>query len=171
MTTAVVVSAIVFHRYIPSHKETISNGADGSVKPIFLIAASVAFGVVITLAPSFQIISDLILDIPGNPLISLAIATTTLGAITGSASGGLGIAMEAFAETYLAIGVNPEAMHRISAIASAVLTAMPHSGSILSTFVITGLTHEKAFKYSFLTMTLPTLAALLAALVVGILFY
>ena len=130
---AVVISAIVFHRYIPSHTQALSLGANGSINPIFFTAASIAFGVVITLAPSFKVISDFILGIPGNPLISLSIASATLGAITGSTSGGLGIAMEAFAESYLAMGVNPEAMHRISTIASAVFSALPHSGSILST--------------------------------------
>ncbi len=171
LAVAVVISAIAFHQYIPSHKKVLSLGADGSIQPMFLIAASVAFGVVITLAPGFKIISDFILDIPGDPLISLAIASTALGAITGSTAGGLGIAMEAFAESYLAMGVNPEAMHRIATIASAVFTALPHAGTILSTFALTGLTHEKAYKYSFLVMTLPNLFALLAALVVGILFY
>ncbi|MFJ5792482.1 GntP family permease [Lysinibacillus sp. NPDC093197] len=167
----VVVSAIGFHKYIPSHKQALSLGANGAINPIFFTAASVAFGVVITLAPGFKVISNLILGIPGNPLISLTIASSALGAITGSASGGLGIAMEAFAQSYLAMGVNPEAMHRISAIASAVFTGLPHSGAILSTFALTGLTHEKAFKYSFLSMTLPNLLALIAALIVGVLFY
>lgn len=139
LAIAVALSAIIFHRYIPSHKATISAGADSSIKPIFLTAASVAFGVVITLAPSFEIISNFIMNLPGNPLISLGIATITLSAITGSASG--------------------------------VLTALPHSGTILSTFSLTGLTHENAYKYSFLSVTLPNLSALIVALIMGIFFY
>lgn len=171
LAIAVALSAIIFHRYIPSHKATISAGADSSIKPIFLTAASVAFGVVITLAPSFEIISNFIMNLPGNPLISLGIATITLSAITGSASGGLGISMEAFADQYMAIGVNPDAMHRVSTTASGVLTALPHSGTILSTFSLTGLTHENAYKYSFLSVTLPNLSALIVALIMGIFFY
>lgn len=62
-------------------------------------------------------------------------------------------------------------IHRISAIASSVFTGLPHSGAVLSTFALTGLTHEKAFKYSFITMTIPNLLALIAALLFGILFY
>ncbi|MGE7664476.1 GntP family permease [Ureibacillus composti] len=168
---AVIISAIVFHKYIPSHKEALSLGANGSVMPIFFTSASVAFGVVITMAPGFKAISDFILGIPGNPLISLTIASLALGAITGSASGGLGIAMEAFAQSYLAMGVNPEAMHRISAIASAVLTGLPHAGAILSLFALTGLTHKNGFKYAFIIMTVPNLLALIAALIIGISFY
>jgi H+/gluconate symporter-like permease len=168
---AVVISVLVFHRYMPSHKQALSQGANGSIHPIFFTAASVGFGVVITLAPGFQAISNFILGIPGNPLISLTIASAALGSITGSSSGGLGIAMEAFSQSYLDMGVNPEAMHRISTIASAVFTGLPHAGAILSTFALTGLTHKKAFKYSFFIMTLPNLLALLAALIVAILVY
>lgn len=168
---AVIISAILFHKYIPSHKEAVSLGANGAVMPIFFTSASVAFGVVITLAPGFQAISDFILGIPGNPLISLSIASMALGGITGSASGALGIAMEAFSSSYLAMGVNPEAMHRISAIASAVLTDLPHSGAILSLFALTGLTHKNGFKYAFIIMTVPNLLALIAALLLGISFY
>lgn len=168
---AVILSAILFHKYIPSHKEAVSLGANGSVMPIFFTSASVAFGVVITLAPGFQAISDFILGIPGNPLISLTIASSALGAITGSASGGLGIAMEAFADSYLAMGVNPDAMHRISAIASAVFTGLPHSGAVLSLFALTGLTHKNGFKYAFIIMTVPNLLALIAALLLGIFLY
>ncbi|MFJ8256758.1 GntP family permease [Peribacillus asahii] len=168
---AVIISAIIFCKYIPSHKQAVSLGANGSVMPIFFTSASVAFGVVITLAPGFQAISDFILGIPGNPLISLTIASAALGAITGSASGGLGIAMEAFAQSYLAMGVDPDAMHRISAIASSVFTGLPHAGAVLSLFALTGLTHKNAFKYVFIIMTLPNLLALIAALIIGIFFY
>lgn len=171
LTAAVVISAIAFHQYILSHKKAVSLGANGSIQPIFFTAASVGFGVVITLAPGFKVISDFILGIPGNPLISLTIASLALGGITGSASGGLGITMEAFAEDYLAMGVNPDAMHRISAIASAVLTGLPHAGAILTLFSLTGLTHKNGFKYAFIIMTIPNLLALIAALIVGISFY
>ena len=123
------------------------------------------------MAPGFKVISDFILGIPGNPLISLTIASAALGAITGSSSGGLGIAMEAFAQTYLDMGVNPDAMHRISAIASSVLTGLPHSGAILSLFALAGLNHKNSFKYAFISMTLPIFFALIVALIMGITFY
>lgn len=171
LVVAIILSMIFFHPYMDSHKKALSLGANGSITPIFFTASAVAFGVVITQAPGFKVISDFILGIPGNPLISLTIASSALGAITGSASGGLGIAMEAFSQAYLAMGVNPEAMHRISAIASSVFTGLPHAGAILSLFALTGLTHKNAFKYSFMSMTLPILFALIVALILGITIY
>lgn len=171
LAAGIIAAAILFHPFIPSHKTALSLGANGSITPIFFTAATVAFGVVITMAPGFKLISDFILGIPGNPLISLTIASASLGAMTGSSSGGLGIAMEAFAQTYLDMGVNPEAMHRISAIASSVLTGLPHAGAILSLFALAGLNHKNSFKYAFISMTMPILFALIVALVIGILFY
>ncbi|MEK4538140.1 GntP family permease [Peribacillus sp. FSL K6-1552] len=171
LAAAIIVAAVFFHKYIPSHKAALSLGANGSITPIFFTATTVAFGVVITMAPGFKVISDFILGIPGNPLISLTVASAALGAITGSSSGGLGIAMEAFAQSYLAMGVNPDAMHRISAIASSVFTGLPHAGAILSLFALTGLNHKNAFKYSFYSMTLPNIIGLIVALVIGIMFY
>jgi H+/gluconate symporter-like permease len=167
----IIVAAILFHPFIPSHKTALSLGANGSITPIFFTAATVAFGVVITMAPGFKLISDFILGIPGNPLISLTIASASLGAMTGSSSGGLGIAMEAFAQSYLDMGVNPDAMHRISAIASSVLTGLPHAGAILSLFALAGLNHKNSFKYAFISMTLPIFFALIVALIMGITFY
>ena len=168
---AILAAAVLFHRYIPSHKTALSLGANGSITPIFFTSSAVAFGVVITMAPGFKVISDMILGIPGNPLISLTIASAALGAITGSSSGGLGIVMEAFSQTYLDMGVNPDAMHRISAIASSVLTGLPHAGAVLSLFALAGLNHKNSFKYAFVSMTLPILIALIVALAMGITLY
>ncbi|MDW0117233.1 GntP family permease [Sporosarcina thermotolerans] len=167
----ILAAAILFHPFIPSHKTALSLGANGSITPIFFTAAAVAFGVVITMAPGFKLISDFILGIPGNPLISLTIASASLGAMTGSSSGGLGIAMEAFAQSYLDMGVNPDAMHRISAIASSVLTGLPHAGAVLSLFALAGLNHKNSFKYAFISMTLPIFFALIVALIMGITLY
>ena len=80
--------------------------------------------------------------------------------------------MEAFAESfYLAMGVNPEAMHRISAMASAVLTGLPHAGVIFSFFALAKLNHNNAFKHAFMAITLPILIALIVSLIMGITMY
>ena len=78
-----------------------------------------AFGSVLTSASGFAIIQDMIMAIPGNPIIGLAVASSLLAGITGSSSGALGIVMESFAPSYLAMGINPELIHRVAVIASA----------------------------------------------------
>lgn len=171
LTAAILISAIVFAKYIPAQKPVLNDGANGSVMPILFTASSVAFGIVITLAPGFTYISNFILGIPGNPLISLSIASASFGAITGSSSGALGIVLQAFGENYLAMGINAEVIHRVSAIASSVLTVMPHSGVLLTLFALTGLNHKNSFMILFIGMTVANLLALVAAIVAAQLLY
>lgn len=169
--SAILLSAIIFRSYIPGQKEILNEGAGDSILPVMLTSSTVAFGVVITLAPGFAYISDFILNMPGHPLISLSIASALFGAITGSSSGSLGIVMEAFAQDYLAMGLDPEVIHRVAAISSAVFTVMPHTGVVLTFFALTGLNHKNGFKYQFIAMTGANLLALIAVVITAILFY
>ena len=82
--------------------------ASGSIGPIFSTSSEVAFGAVIMGSPGFDVFSKLIMSIPGSPLISLTVLTSTMSAITGSSSGALGIVMQNLADYYLSNGLNPE---------------------------------------------------------------
>jgi len=170
LAAAVIISAVLFHKYLPKQQEVLNKGAESSIMPMFLTASAVAFGVVITIAPGFDIISNLLLSIPGNPLISLSVASSLFGTITGSASGAIGIVMEAFAQSYLDMGLSADVIHRVSVIASSIFTVMPHTGIVLTFFALTGLTHKNAFKYLFITNTGANLLALIAVLAVAIFF-
>ena len=75
--------------------------------PIFNTASEVGYGAVIASLAGFLIIRDSILNLnPDNPLISEAVAMTTLAGITGSSSGGLSIALSTLGEDYLRMAVN-----------------------------------------------------------------
>ncbi|MBM4764573.1 GntP family permease [Bacillus sp. B15-48] len=168
---AILVSGVLFNKYIPNQKVILNAGSVNAISPVFMTSSAVAFGVVVTNAPGFTAISNFILNIPGDPLIGLSVAATAMAGIAGSASGGLGIAMEAFSGPYLEMGMNPEVMHRVSAIASGVLTIMPHAGVVLTLLAVTGLTHKNGFKYQFILMTAGNLLALIAAVITAIIFY
>jgi H+/gluconate symporter-like permease len=171
LALAVVLSALLFNRWIADQKAVINQGAAGSIMPVFVTASTVGFGVVITLAPGFKYISELILGVPGDPLISLSVASAAFGGITGSSSGALGIVMEAFAKSYLQMGIDPELLHRVSAIASSVFTVTPQSGALLTFYAVTGLTHKNSFKHPFIAMTGGNLLALIVVLLTAIIIY
>ena len=67
----------------------------------FSVASLVGFGAVVAALPAFALVRDWVLGIGGGPLVSLAVATNVLAALTGSASGGLTIALDALGATYL----------------------------------------------------------------------
>ncbi|HWK24777.1 MAG TPA: GntP family permease [Ureibacillus sp.] len=166
-----VVSAILFWKYVDKKKDTINIGATNAVLPIINTSADVGYGAIIAATSGFVLIKDFVAEIPGNPLISLFIATNILAGITGSSSGGLAIAMETLTDLYLKLGVNPVAFHRIVSIASGGLDALPHNGAVITTLVVAGLTHKDAYKHIFVTCVIAPIIAAIPGLLVAIMFY
>lgn len=171
LATADILAALLLRKYIPNMVGAFNTGALNSVTPAIFTAAAVGFGAVVAVAPGFKSIAAVILGIPGSPLISVAVSTGLFAAITGSASGALGIVMGAFGKTYLAMGANPEAIHRIAAIASGPLSTMPHSGAVLALLALMGLTHKQAYRHLFMTNVVGQLLALIAVLILAIFIY
>jgi H+/gluconate symporter-like permease len=83
-------------RRLADLRASLDQGADASVLPIFNTASLVGFGAVIAALPVFDLISEAVLAVGGgNPLVSVAASVTVLSAMTGSASGGMSIALDA----------------------------------------------------------------------------
>jgi H+/gluconate symporter-like permease len=115
-------------------------------------------------SPAFAVAVDAMTGIPGNELIGAAIAVTTIAGLTGSASGGLSIALPVLGPHYTDLGVNPEQLHRISSIASGPLDSLPHNGYIVTIVrAICGETHKSAYwPIAALTIAIPTAGLILA---------
>ncbi|HEK9986569.1 TPA: GntP family permease [Streptococcus equi subsp. zooepidemicus] len=159
LLTGIISAIVLFNKYIDQKIATLSIGASGAVGPIFATASAVAFGSVVTAASGFGVFSDVVLNIPGPPVISLTVLTSAMAAITGSSSGALGIVMPNFAQYYLDAGVSPEIIHRVGAVASNILTIVPQSGVFLTFLSLTGLSHKNGFKQTFITVFGSTLVA------------
>ncbi|HEY0910559.1 MAG TPA: GntP family permease, partial [Bradyrhizobium sp.] len=119
------------------------------------------FGAVIAALPGFLVVRDALGAIP-NPLVSAAISTTTLAGITGSASGGLSIALSAlggqFISTAHAAGIPLEVMHRVVAMASGGMDVLPHNGAVITVLAVTGLTHRQSYGDIFVLALIKTSA-------------
>ena len=63
-------------------------------------ASEYGFGGVIAALPGFIVVSDALKSIP-NPLVNAAVSVSTLAGITGSASGGMSIALAAMSDTFI----------------------------------------------------------------------
>jgi len=134
---------------LPDLRASMDAGANASVLPILSVASLVGFGAVVAALPAFALVRDWVLSISGGPLVSLAIATNVLAALTGSASGGLTIALDALGDTYLQIarttGIDPALMHRIAVIGSGTLDSLPHNGAVVTLLAVCGSTHRKSY--------------------------
>lgn len=167
----IVAGLALLHRHLPDKLKTLTLGATNCALPIINTCADVGFGAVVGSVAGFKAISNMLLSIPGTPLISLALATQFLCGITGSASGGLGIAMELFAQQYLDMGLNPEVIHRIASLASAGLDTMPHNGAVITALAVVGLTHRQAYKPIFLMAVVTPILTNALAIVVAMAIY
>ena len=155
------------NKQLESQKTTLNDGAVGSVMPTLSTAFTVSFGATLTSAPAFLAIQQSILNIPGNPLISLAVATVLLSFVTGSSVGTVGIVMNSFAKTYLEMGVPAVLIHRISAIAGGVFGVMPHTGLVIVYNNVAKLDLKSSFKYQFMTVNVGHFIALIVSLILS----
>jgi len=124
-------------------------------------ASEYGFGAVIAALPGFLVVANALAAIP-NPLVNEAITVTALAGITGSASGGMGIALAAMSDTFIAnaqaAGIPLEVFHRIAAMASGGMDTLPHNGAVITLLAVTGLTHRQAYKDVFAITLIKTLA-------------
>ncbi|WP_290784019.1 GntP family permease [Halomonas sp.] len=150
LVIAIMVIIATNRRRLADLTTTLDSGANASLLPIFNTASLVGFGSVIASLAAFETISLWVTSVGGdNPLISLAIAVNLLAGMTGSASGGMSIALSTLGDTYLAMGqasgIAPELMHRVTAVATGGLDALPHNGAVITLLSICGLTHRQAY--------------------------
>lgn len=151
----------------------ITSGANGSLTAIMNTACAVGFGSVVKVVAGFGLLKTAMLNMPGSILFSEAVAVNVLAGATGSASGGMSIALEALAPQYLekalATGVNPEYLHRIASLASGGLDTLPHNGAVLTLLAVSNCTHKESYWDICVTSCIiPVLASLILALVWGI---
>ncbi|WP_090796884.1 GntP family permease [Pelagirhabdus alkalitolerans] len=128
---------------------SVNEGAKGSLGAIMNTSAAVGFGTVVQASPGFATLTGALTAIPGTPLISLAASVNILAGATGSASGGMGIALEALGDYYVQAaetsGVALEAFHRVASISSGGLDVLPHNGAVLTLLAVSGLTHKDSY--------------------------
>jgi H+/gluconate symporter-like permease len=174
LASAIVVVLAIHFRRLPAVRATIDAGANASVLPVLSVASLVGFGAVVAAMPAFQIVSDWVLGIGGGPLVSLAAATNILSALTGSASGGLTIALDALGPTYLeraqAIGMDPALLHRVAVMASGTLDSLPHNGAVVTLLAVCGISHREGYRDIVMVGIVGAMIALIAVIVLGGLF-
>lgn len=151
----------------------VNEGADGSLPAIMNTACAVGFGSVVKAVPGFTLLKNAMLNMPGSILFSEAVAVNVLAGATGSASGGMSIALEALAPQYLEkamqIGLNPEYLHRIASVASGGLDTLPHNGAVLTLLAVSNCTHKESYWDVCVTSCIiPVIVSLVLGLVWGL---
>lgn len=158
---ACVVTVLLNVRRFDNLNRTLSAGATNSMLPTFNTGSEVGYGVTIASLAGFALIRTAVVDLaPGHPLISASIAVNVLAGITGSASGGMSIALAALGDTYIELananGISLEWLHRAVSMSSGGFDSLPHNGAVITMFVICGLTHRQSYRdLGMVTLVIP----------------
>lgn len=155
--------------------KALNVGAIGSLLAIMNTASEVGYGSVISSLPGFKSVADFMMGInPGTPLVSEAITVNVLAGITGSASGGMGIALQSMGARYLewanSIGMSPELLHRVASLSSGGFDSLPHNGAIITLLAICGLTHRQSYPDIGMVTVLIPFASIFLIIIMASLF-
>ncbi|MBR0576593.1 GntP family permease [Proteiniclasticum sp. BAD-10] len=176
LLTGIFVTMILNFKKRSGFIAVVGKGAQGSIGAILNTAAAVGFGTVVKTVPGFAELTNILLSIPGSPLISLSVAVNLLAGATGSASGGMGIALEALGSKYMDLAtqnnINPAAFHRIASLSSGGLDTLPHNGAVLTLLNNTGMSHKDSYIDIMVTsLILPVVATIPAIILASLGIY
>jgi H+/gluconate symporter-like permease len=174
LAAATLTAVIINYQRLPALRESMDAGANASVLPVLTVGSLVGFGAVVAALPAFAMVRDAVLSVPGGPLVSLSVAMNVLCGLTGSASGGMAIALDALGDTYLRLatehGIDPALMHRVAVISSGTLDSLPHNGTILTLLSVSGLTHRESYSDIVMVVIVGVIIALVAVIALGSVF-
>ena len=112
--------------------------------------------------PGFKALNAALASSIRDSLVNEAVTITSLSGITGSALGGMSIALASMSKTYVAAGaqsgIMPEVLHRVASMASGGMDTLPHNGAIITLLAIIGLTHRQSYGDIFMMTIIKTVA-------------
>lgn len=168
---ASAVAMLIGRKNLPSKLKTINAGVQTVGPAMITTAASVGFGGAVLACRGAEIILEGIAKLPVNPIVSLSIAAGFAGAISGNGGGGADVAMNILSGQYLAMGVNPEIMHRVAAIATAGFSLLPHNGMMITIMDTCGFTAKQCYRYIFVSTVLCSFISLVICNLLGCRLY
>lgn len=164
-----VVILFSFNRVKNNLTAGLNLSVGGALLATLNTASEYGFGAVIASLPAFKTVSNGLGNVFRDPLVNEAITTTTLAGITGSASGGLSIALATMSDQYIAMAqeanIPLEVLHRVASMASGGMDTLPHNGAVITLLAVTGLTHKESYKDIFF---LTILKVLIVFVVIGL---
>lgn len=162
MCGLLVATAVGFRRLKGQVKQGVDKAVGGAMLAALNTGSEYGFGAVIAAMPGFAVVKTALGNSFSNPLLNEAVSVNILAGITGSASGGMSIALAAMAENFkaaaAAANISPEVLHRVASMASGGMDTLPHNGAVITLLMITGMTHRQSYKDIFAITCIKTVA-------------
>ena len=153
LLVGILAAVICFFRSFDLSKfwGMMSDGAMGGVSSLFNTAAIVGFGSVVQAVPAYAPLCGMLVGAVSNPIVASVITVGGLAGVTGSGTGGIGLAMPVVIENFIgdlavnANHVNLAALARCTSIAALTLDSLPHCGLVVSVISYTGNNHKNSY--------------------------
>lgn len=153
LLVGILVAIVCFFKSYDMSKfwNMMSDGAMGGVSSLFNTAAIVGFGSVVQAVPAYAPLCGLLVGAVSNPIVASVVTVGGLAGVTGSGTGGIGLAMPVVVENFIGdLATNPnhvnlEALARCTSIAALTLDSLPHCGLVVSVISYTGNNHKKSY--------------------------
>lgn len=171
MLCGVLTGYILFWKNITDKMDTLIVGSQNAISSIMNTSAAVGIGGVAKITSTFTYLVNWVSNFSGSPMVSWAIAVTVISGACGSGSGGVALACSTLADKYLAMGVNPEILHRIASCACIVLDSLPWNGVMITTMQACDLTHKEAYKHLFMITVVLAFVNLCLCVGLGLIMY
>ncbi len=173
LAIAVIVALLIFGRDMFKNKVNIAgsfgDGIKNAIMVLLNVCVIVGFGSVVASTSGYNAIMAALDYIPGPPIFQLFIAVNLAAGVAGSASSALGIGLDMFADKYLAMGISPDVIHRISVMAAGGLDTLPHSSGTASALGVAHLTHKEGYIHVFwLNTVIPIGVTIIACVLASI---
>lgn len=162
---AAILTGCVLYRDRLNAKDAICNGGAGGLGALMATSSIMGFGAVVSASPAYQSITNALVNMNANPLVTALISINVIAAITGSSAGGLNIFLSSMGEFLAASGLNASMLHRVVCIASSGFDAMPHASGMVVCNQIAKTSQKDTYKHVFITCAImPFCCAVLAAI-------
>ena len=171
MLAGTVLCALLFYKNVKDISGMFESAIASGTSAAITTGCIVGYGSVVSASTGYAILSEALTNMAAPPLVSFGIATTILAGAAGSGTGGLGITMTSMAPQYLAMGLDPEVLHRVGTMAAIGLDSSPHCGAVVVLLTLAGMTHKDSYKQIFVTTVVITLIIAAIAIALGTIMY
>lgn len=153
------------YKNVKNIKASVKTGSGSGLSSMLTVAAVMGLSKVLGASPAFQNLQQVVLELNMPAYLKAFFGTTVLTGLTGSAISGETIFMESFGQSFVDMGINVQALHRIVTESALILNKLPNSSVAILTMSICGCSLKESYKHIILGTTIP---AFIAGLVIAL---
>jgi H+/gluconate symporter-like permease len=171
MLLGTLICGVSLAKNLHDMPKLLSGSIENAMHATVTTGCIVGYGSVVSASAGFAYLSDMLLSFNTTPLLSFSLATAILSGAAGSGTGGLAITLQNMAPKYLAMGLDPQILHRVGTLSAIGLDTLPHNGAVVVLLTLCGMTHKESYKPIFVVSVAATSLVMLIAVVLGTIFY